>query len=92
MPFRNAYFSRVRAFRQGKPPIIFSCQLRVIRRSTGCAVRYKGITLKGKTAEEPLFRAVYVRFSSNKVKDKQEKQVTHTYPLIEAKRFMEATK
>ena len=28
----------------------------------------------------------------NKVKDKQEKQVTHTYNLIKAKGFMEATK
>ena len=47
--------------------------------------------LKGKAAEEPLSRAVYVRFHSSKVKDKQEKQVTHTYKLIEAKRFMETT-
>ena len=35
-------------------------------------------------------RAVYVRFYSNKVKDKQEQQVMHTYNLIEAKSFMEA--
>ena len=48
--------------------------------------------LKGKAAEEPLSKAVYVRFYANKVKDKQEKQVTHTYPLIDTKRFMEATK
>ena len=48
--------------------------------------------LKGKAAEEPLYRAVYVPFYSNKVKDNQENQVTHTYPLIKAKRFMEATK
>ena len=47
---------------------------------------------KGQAAEEPLPRAVYVPFYSNKVKDKQEKQVTHTYKLIEAKGFMEATK
>ena len=50
------------------------------------------LQLKGKAAEEPLSRAVYVRFHLNKVKDKQEKQVTHTYNLIEAKGFMEATK
>ena len=31
-------------------------------------------------------------FIQNKVKDKQEKQVTNTYNLIEAKSFMEATK
>ena len=49
-------------------------------------------SLKGKAAEEPLSRAVYVLFYSNKVKDKQEKQVTHTYALIEAKSFMKATK
>ena len=48
--------------------------------------------LRGKAAEEPLSSAVSVRFYSNKVKDKQEKQLTYTYPLIEAKRFMEATK
>ena len=48
--------------------------------------------LKGKAAEEFLSRAVYVRSYANKVKDEQEKQVTHTYPLIQAKRFMEATK
>ena len=34
----------------------------------------------------------YVTFYSNKDKDKQEKQVTHTYNLIEAKIFKEATK
>ena len=45
--------------------------------------------LKGKAAEEPLSSAVYVRFYLSKIKDKQEKQVTHTYKLIEAKRFME---
>ena len=45
--------------------------------------------LKGKAAEEPLSRAVYVRFYSSKVNDKQEKQGTHTYKLCEAKRFME---
>ena len=48
--------------------------------------------LEGKAAEEPLSRAVYVRFYSSINKDKQEKQVTHTYKLIEAKHFMEATK
>ena len=48
--------------------------------------------IKGKNAEDSLLRAVYSRFYSNKVKDKQEKQVTHTYNLIEAKGFMEATK
>ena len=42
--------------------------------------------------EEPLSRAAYVPFYSSKVKDKQEKQVTHTYPLIKAKIFMKATK
>ena len=48
--------------------------------------------LKGKAAEEPLSRDVYVRFHSSKVKDKQEKQVNHTYDLIYAKIFMTATK
>ena len=48
--------------------------------------------LKGKAAEDPLYRAVYARFYSSKNKDKQEKQVTYTYHLIEAKGFMKATK
>ena len=40
--------------------------------------------LKGKAVEEPLSlsRAVYVRFYSSKVNDKQEKQGTHTYKLM----------
>ena len=50
------------------------------------------LDLKGKAGEEPFSRAVYVPFYSNKVKDKQEMQVTHTYALIEAKIFMEAKK
>ena len=45
--------------------------------------------LQGKTGKEPLSRAaVYVPFHSNKVKDKQKKQVNHTYDLIEAKVFL----
>ena len=48
--------------------------------------------LRGKADEEPLSRAVYLSFYLSKIKDKQEKQVTHTYELIEAKIFMEATK
>ena len=44
--------------------------------------------MKGKAAKESLSRAVDVRFFSSKVKDKQEKQVMHTYNLIEAKSFM----
>ena len=47
---------------------------------------------KGKAGESTLTGAVYVCFYSNKVKGKQEKQVTHTYPLIEAKIFMATTK
>ena len=48
--------------------------------------------LKGKAGEKTLSGAVYVCFYSNKVKGKEEKQVTHTYPLIEAKNFMETEK
>ena len=47
---------------------------------------------KGKAGEKTLSGAVYFCFYSNKLKGKQEKQVTHTYPLIEAKIFMETTK
>ena len=47
---------------------------------------------RGKGGEKTLSGAVYVCFYSNKVEGKQEKQVTHTYPLIEAKIFMETTK
>ena len=48
--------------------------------------------LQGKAGEEPLSWANYFPFYLRKVKDKQEKKVTHTYALIEAKIFMEATK
>ena len=40
----------------------------------------------------PYLWLFYVTFYSKKGKDKQEKQVTHTYSLIEAKIFKEATK
>ena len=40
-----------------------------------------------KAAEEPLSRAVYVPFYSNKVKEKQETQFTDTYALMKAKNF-----
>ena len=52
----------------------------------------KHFTSKVKMLSSSSFRDVYVPFYSNKVKDKEEKQVTHTYPLIKAKGFMEATK
>ena len=61
MPFQNAHFSRVQG-KARKAAIIFCCQLRAIMRSTGCTVQYWGITLKGKAAEEPLSRPVYVPF------------------------------
>ena len=47
---------------------------------------------KGKAGEKTLSGAVYLCFYLNKVKGKQEKQVTHTYSLIEAKIFMETKK
>ena len=47
---------------------------------------------KGKAGEKTLSGAVYVCFYSNKVKRKQEKEVTHTYTLIQVKIFMETTK
>ena len=43
--------------------------------------------LEGKAVEELLSRAVYNHIYSNKVKDKQEKQVTHTHNLIQTKNF-----
>ena len=48
--------------------------------------------LQGKAGEEPFSRTAYVPFYSNKVKDNEEKQVTHTYALREVKIFMEAAK
>ena len=48
--------------------------------------------LKGKAGEKTSSGAVYVCFYSNKVKGKQEKQVTHTYPLIEGTILMATTK
>ena len=59
-------------------------------KTKNCAI--ETLHFKGKAAEESLSRAVHVPFYSNKVKDKEENHVTHTYPLIKAKRFMEATK
>ena len=50
------------------------------------------VHFKGKAGEKTLTGAVYVCFYWNKVKGKQEKQVTDTYNLIEAKIFMEMTK
>ena len=48
--------------------------------------------LQGKADEEPLPRPVYVPFYLNKVKDKHERQIMHTYALIETNIFKEATK
>ena len=55
-------------------------------------LRTLNISLQGKAGESALSRAVYVSFYLNKIKDKQENQVAHTYKLIEAKFFMKATK
>ena len=52
----------------------------------------KALHFKVKAGEKTLSGAVYVCIYSNKVKGKQEKQVTHTYALIEANIFMETTK
>ena len=54
-------------------------------------LRTLNTSLQGKAAESALSRAVYVSFYLNKIKDKQENQVPHTYKLIEAKIFMEET-
>ena len=54
-------------------------------------MEFKHFTLKVKLVNT-LFGAIYVCFYSNKVKGKQEKEVTHTYTLIEVKIFMETTK
>ena len=58
----------------------------------GFIVHSKHLTYKIKLLRSPYLWLFYVTFYSNKFKDKQEKQVTHTYPLIEAKSFREATK
>ena len=58
----------------------------------GYIVESKHFTSKVKLVKKTLSRAVYICFYSNNDKGKQEKQVTHTYPLIEAKIFMETTK
>ena len=62
--------------------------LKVLRRGL-IAESTETFLLKSKAPEQPLSRAVYVRFYSNKVKDKQKNQVKHTYALIEAKFFRE---
>ena len=55
-------------------------------------LRALNTSLQGKAGESALSRAVYVSFYLNKIKNKQQNQVAHTYKLIEAKIFMEATK
>ena len=55
-------------------------------------LRTLNTSLQGKAGESALSRAVYDSFYLNKIKDKQENQAAHTYKLIEAKIFMEATK
>ena len=50
------------------------------------------LTYKTNLMRSPYLWLFYVTFYSNKFKDKQEKQVTHTYNLIEAKIFKEKTK
>ena len=58
----------------------------------GFIVHSKHLTCKIKRMRSPYLWLFCVTFYSNKFKDKQEKQVTHTYNLIEAKIFKEATK
>ena len=58
----------------------------------GFIVHSKHLTYKTNLMRSPYLWLFYVTFYSNKFKDKQEKQVTHTYNLIEAKIFKEATK
>ena len=58
----------------------------------GFIVQSKHLTYKTNLMRSPYLRLFYVTFYSNKFKDKQEKQVTHTYNLIDAKIFEEATK
>ena len=52
----------------------------------------KHFNYKVKLMRSPYLGLFYVTFYSNQGRDKQEKQVTHTYKLIEAKIFKEATK
>ena len=58
----------------------------------GFIAHSKHLTYKVKLMRSPYLGLFYITFYSNKVKYKQKKQVTHTYSLIEAKVFMEATK
>ena len=51
----------------------------------------KHLTYKIKLMRSPYLWLFYVTLYSNKGIDTQEKQVTHTYHLIEAKIFKEAT-
>ena len=50
------------------------------------------LIFKGEVGEKTLTGAVFVCFYPGNVKGKQEKQVTHTYNLIQVKIFMQTTK
>ena len=58
----------------------------------GFIAHSKHLTYKVKHIRSPYVGLFYVTFYSNKVKAKRKRQVAHTYTLIEAKVFMEATK
>ena len=58
----------------------------------GFIAHSKHLTYKLKLMRSPYLGLFNVTFYSNKVTNKQKRKVTHTYSLIEAKFFMEATK
>ena len=75
---------------QRKKPRVEALLLKECKR--GFIAHSKQFTYKVKLVRSPYLGLFIFSFYSNKVKDKQEKQVNHTYFLIEAKIFMEAKK
>ena len=73
-----------------KKPRLEALPLKACKR--GFIAHSKHFTYKVKLVRSPYLRLPMFPFILNKVKDKQEKQVTRTYHLIEAKIFMVATK
>ena len=86
-------FKNTRHFKQIKQISLNQSQALLLKeRRRGFIAHSKHFAYKVKLMRSPYLGLFYVTFYSNKVKAEQKKQVTHTYTLIEAKVFMQATK
>ena len=79
----SSYFENTRHFTQTKGRSLEETEAPPLKvRRSGLIAQSEHFSKKGKAAEEPLSRAVYVPVYSNNVKEKQENQVMHTNALI----------